>query len=49
MNKPLSFMPGAWDDYIYWQRTDKKTLNRLINCLKILPETVLKASANLNR
>ena len=34
MNKPLSFMPGAWDDYIYWQRTDKKTLNRINQLLK---------------
>ena len=34
MSKPLSFMPEAWDDYLYWQSQDKKTLkrvNRLLN------------------
>ena len=34
MNKPLSFMPGAWEDYLYWQATDKKTLKRINHLLK---------------
>jgi len=25
----LAFTPHGWDDYLYWQRTDKPTLNRL--------------------
>lgn len=25
----LNFMSQAWEDYLYWQATDKKTLKRL--------------------
>ncbi|MEY4910046.1 MAG: hypothetical protein RL260_3764 [Pseudomonadota bacterium] len=25
----LSFHPQAWDDYLYWQQTDKATLRRI--------------------
>jgi toxin YoeB len=25
----LIFSEHAWDDYLYWQRTDKKTLKRI--------------------
>ncbi len=25
----LSWAESAWDDYLYWQRTDKKTLKRI--------------------
>ncbi len=25
----LSWAPGAWEDYLYWQKTDKKTLKRI--------------------
>ena len=25
----LVFTPDAWDDYLYWQRTDRAVLNRL--------------------
>jgi toxin YoeB len=28
----VTFMPDAWDDYIYWQTTDKRML-RKINAL----------------
>ena len=34
MDKPLSFMPQAWDDYLYWQTQDKKTLRRVNQLLK---------------
>jgi len=34
MSKTVSFMPDAWDDYVYWQETDRKTLNRLNRLLK---------------
>jgi toxin YoeB len=27
--RSLSWKPVAWDDYIYWQTQDKKTLNRI--------------------
>lgn len=25
----LTFLPQAWEDYIYWQTQDKKTLKRI--------------------
>jgi len=25
----LVFLPEAWDDYMYWQRQDRKTLRRV--------------------
>ncbi len=34
----INFTPNAWDDYLYWQSQDKKTLkriNKLIeNCVR---------------
>ena len=30
----LSFSPAAWDDYLYWQTQDKKTLKRINQLLK---------------
>lgn len=29
MARELLFLPDAWDDYVYWQEQDKKTLRRL--------------------
>jgi toxin YoeB len=29
MSGPLIFTQDAWDDYLFWQRTDKPTLNRI--------------------
>ena len=25
----LSWLPTGWEDYLYWQKTDKKTLRRI--------------------
>ncbi|MCH8473600.1 MAG: Txe/YoeB family addiction module toxin [Opitutales bacterium] len=25
----VTFTPQAWEDYLYWQKTDKKTLKRI--------------------
>ena len=36
MDKPLSFMPQAWEDYLYWQTQDKKTLMRINQLLKAI-------------
>jgi toxin YoeB len=33
MNR-LVFAERAWDEYLYWQKTDKKTLTRINNLLK---------------
>lgn len=30
----LSFSPIAWDEYLYWQMQDKKTLKRINQLLK---------------
>lgn len=30
----ISFEAQAWEDYLYWQQTDKKTLKRLNNIIK---------------
>ena len=30
----LTFLPDAWEDYIYWQQQDKKTLKRINALIK---------------
>lgn len=30
----LVFSPQAWDDYLYWQKTDKKLLQRINALIK---------------
>lgn len=30
----LIFADHAWDDYLYWQKTDKKILHRINNLIK---------------
>ena len=32
--RDLVFKQAAWDDYLYWQTQDKKTLNRINRLLK---------------
>lgn len=29
MTRRISFVPVAWDDYLFWQGQDKKTLKRI--------------------
>jgi toxin YoeB len=29
MTRQLTFMPYAWEDYLYWRPQDKKTLRRV--------------------
>lgn len=29
MSRHISFTPAAWDDYVYWQTQDGKTLKRI--------------------
>lgn len=33
MNSP-SFHPKAWDEYLYWQSQDRKTLKRINELIK---------------
>ena len=35
----LIFSENAWDDYLYWQKTDKKTLKRINNLIKDIKRT----------
>jgi toxin YoeB len=29
VSRAIKFLPGAWEDYLYWQGQDKKTLKRI--------------------
>lgn len=29
MSRAIKFLPSAWEDYLYWQAQDKKTLKRI--------------------
>lgn len=46
MNK--LFTPNGWQDYIYWQTEDKKTLKKLINLSMISVGMVTKVLVSLN-
>ncbi len=35
----LIFSGHAWEDYLYWQRTDKKTLKRINQLIKKIQRT----------
>ena len=35
----ISFSPAAWDDYLYWQMQDKKTMKRINELLKGIQRT----------
>lgn len=34
MSKPLSFLSAAWEEYLYWESQDKKTLKRINQLLQ---------------
>ena len=35
----LLFTPSAWDDYLYWQNQDKKTLRRINTLIQSILRT----------
>jgi toxin YoeB len=35
----LIFSENAWDDYLYWQQTDKKSLKRINNLITDMKRT----------
>jgi toxin YoeB len=35
----LVFWEGAWEEYIYWQKTDRKTLERIHTLLREISRT----------
>lgn len=38
----LQWQTKAWDDYLYWQQTDKKTLSRINDLIKDCLRTPFK-------
>ena len=46
MTRKLAWMDDAWDDYLYWQGQDKKTLKR-IN--KLIIETLRDPFAGIGK
>ncbi len=45
----LIFSEQAWEDYLYWQETDKRMVRRIHELLKDIRRHPLKASASLSR
>ena len=39
----------AWDDYLYWQTQDKKTIKRINQLLQDTKRNIFLASASLSR
>ena len=39
MNYALAFLPRAWEDYLYWQQTEKAVLWRIHALLKEMQRT----------
>lgn len=39
MSRHISFTPKAWNDYIYWQGQDKKTLRRINTLIEAATRT----------
>lgn len=35
----LIFSSHAWEDYLYWQQTDKSTVKRIHNLIKAIQQT----------
>ena len=46
MNR-LLFTPSAWDDYLYWQNQDKKTLKRINMLIQSIMRTPFEGEASL--
>jgi toxin YoeB len=40
----LIFSEHAWDDYLYWQRTDRKILERINNLIKEIQRAPLEGT-----
>ncbi len=34
MTKPIAWTDKAWEEYVYWQTQDRKTLKRINNLIK---------------
>lgn len=47
MNK--AFTDIGWEDYLYWQTEDRKTLRKINTLLKDIERMVMRASESQNR
>lgn len=47
MNK--AFTDIGWEDYLYWQTEDRKTLRKINTLLKDIERMVMRASESPNR
>lgn len=45
----IGFSPSAWEDYEYWERQDKKTLNRIKKLIKELQRHPLEGTGKPER
>lgn len=39
MTRGIRFLPDAWEDYLYWQGQDKKTLKRINQLIQQIQRT----------
>jgi len=39
----LIFSDHAWDDYLFWQKTDKKVLRRIDDSVDLMPNSAIFA------
>ena len=44
----LSWTEEAWEDYLYWQTTNKQNVKRINTLIKSMLRTPLKGLENLN-
>jgi len=44
MSSRLIFLPEAWDDYVYWQEQDRKTLRKINSILKDICRDALEGT-----
>ncbi|WP_010254507.1 type II toxin-antitoxin system YoeB family toxin [Treponema primitia] len=42
----LFFLPEAWEDYIFWQGQDKKTVNKINHLLQEIDTGLISAAAH---
>lgn len=48
MSRMLAWTDDAWDDYLYWQGQDKKTLKRINKLITDTKRSPSKVLVNLN-
>ncbi len=49
MTKQLAWTDHAWQDYVWWQSQDRKTLKRINTLIKDVQRNHFTGIANMNR